>query len=47
MFSLFVKDDRDAQVKSCMREIRTYSSVRGSCLHSSWLNIVTLHISKE
>ena len=37
----------DAQPKSRMREIRTYGSVRGSRLYSSWLDIVALRISKE
>ena len=38
---------RDVQVKSRMREIRTYGSVRGSRLYASRLNIVALHVSKE
>ena len=38
---------RDVQVKSRMREIRTYGSVWGSRLCASRLNIVALRISKE
>ena len=37
----------DAQLKSRMRESRTYGSVRGSRLYPSWLDIVALRISKE
>lgn len=37
----------DAQLKSRMRENRTYGSVRGSRLYPSWLDIVALRISKE
>ena len=39
--------ERDVQVKSRMREIRTYGSVRGSRRCASWFNIVALHVSKE
>lgn len=38
---------RYVQVKSRMREIRTYGSVRGSRLYASRLNIVALRTSKE
>jgi hypothetical protein len=47
MPSMLTKSVRDAQVKSRMREICTYGSVRGCRLYSSRLNNVALRISKE
>ena len=38
MPSMCTKSVQDVQVKSRMREIRTYGSVRGSYQHLSWVH---------
>ena len=47
MPSMCTESVRDVQVKSRMREIRTYGSVRDSYQCLSWFDIVALRRSKE